>query len=40
MGTGVSLTFLPVLGTVFLLFDCLVQPCYEGFHLVLLYLVL
>lgn len=39
MGTGVSLTLLPTLETLFILLDCFVQPHYEGFQLVLLYLV-
>jgi hypothetical protein len=40
MGAGVSLTLLPALRTLFLLIGCLVQPQYERFHLVLLFLVL
>lgn len=40
VGAGVSLTLLPVLGTLFLLLDYLVHPQCEGFCLVLLYLVL
>lgn len=40
VGAGVSLIFLPALGTLFLLLGCFVQPRYEGFCLVALYLVL
>ena len=40
MGVGVFLTLLPTLETLFFLLVCLVQLRYEGFYLVLLYLVL
>lgn len=40
VGVVISLTFLPALGTRFLLLSCLVQPWYECFFLFLLYLVL
>lgn len=39
MGAGVSLTLLPTLETLYILLDCFVQAHYEGFQLVLLYLV-
>jgi hypothetical protein len=39
VGTVLSLILLPALGTLVLLWDCLVQLC-EGFRLILLYLVL
>lgn len=39
-GMGVSLTLLPAYETLFLQLGYLVQPQYEGFRLVLLYLVL
>lgn len=39
MGTCVSLTLLPILESLFILSDCFVMPYYEGFQLVLLYLV-
>lgn len=38
--SGVSLTLLPALRTLFLLLSCIVQPWYEGLCLVLLYLVM
>lgn len=37
---GMSLTLLPALGVIFFLFSCLVQPEYEEFLFVLLYLVI
>jgi hypothetical protein len=39
MGAGGPLTLLSALGTLFLLIGCFVQLQYEGFCLVLLYLV-
>lgn len=35
VGAGVSVTFLPALGTLFLLLGCLVKPCYGGFRFAL-----
>lgn len=39
-GSGLSPTLFPVLLTVFFLLGCLVQPQYDDFYLVLLYLAL
>lgn len=39
VGSGLSLTLSSTHGTLFLLGRCLIRTCYEGLHLVLLYLI-